>query len=218
MGGLSSYLTIELILLRSRDFRGWWFIRVAAGSAMAIILGIPLLLLTRDFVSAYVSLLGIWYLLSALMLDTSLKAKECGLIELVLQRFGGMYLAVKYAIYLSITVLSSVLTVTSFLVVSLSIGARIRTLIPLLSMCFFGSTLFITITMVLVIGVGGRRVLDSFSYAVGGLLLIMLFTPYLWEDTLTGPAALVAIGGSILTAILMARHFGKADKSKLLNN
>ena len=213
--GISEFLVMELTLLGGGGSRKWWFVRTIVASILLIISGLSLLLLMGRLALAHVSLVGMWYIISALMVSAHLRAKETGIIEVILQRMGGTYLTMNYAIYFAASLIASLMTV-AFLFISLGMEAEPSDIFFLLSMCFLGSVMFTTTTMILIVAVGGRRILDAFSYLMGGLLLIMLIVPFFLLDSFASSSLIVTVGGSAIFIIIMTKFLIRADRSKLI--
>ncbi len=213
---ISEFLAMELALLGGGGARKWWFARTVAVATFIMISGVFLLLLTERLALAYESLVGMWYLISALMISSHFRAKETGMIEVILQRMGGTYLSMSYAVQMAASVVASLIVVALLSPFTLSIEAEPTDILFLLGMCFLGPIIFTTVTMIVIIAFGGRRILDAFSYSIGGLSLVMLVVPFLLLESFTGSSLVLIAGGSIAFMILMMRYFERVDRSKLL--
>ncbi len=218
---LFKVMKLELsFLLGGRRERLGWFIRTLVVSIAVIWLGPLMSLDLGDLRYVHASSPGLWLLLSAMMLDNLIKVRENDLIEILLQVYGSAYLRARYWFYLAVTYLSSLLLVIILhLITSLLAGfGFLEMSIPLLiTLPFMGSVTFTTATTVVSVKVEGLKLLDTFSEAGAGLMILLLFvTLYLLEVLSCLAYSVVLLVASIMLAFLTDVYLSRHDFPALL--
>jgi len=214
-------VVLELKLLTgSREGRVGWFIRALVASAAIMSLGLLVPLDSGDLRHVYVSLPGMWLLVSTFMLDNTIRVKKSGLIEILLQTYGPPYLRLRYLMYIAAMFLLSILLVLLILLVdSLIIGIETIWIdfLALIVITSLGSSIFATTTVLLSVKIGGLRLLDVFSLVIGGLTFLLTFsTPFLTKILMRELLAYTLLIGAILVVALTAAYLDRHDFPALL--
>ncbi len=210
---VSSLLIADLALLagRKRGRGWWWLLRNALLSIFLITLGIYGVSITGRLILAQTSLIGLWQLVSALMIRAHFEARETGILELILQRMGGAYLTVRYAIYTLFSVALSVLTV---LLSAANPGLSGLDDLPLmLGMCLLGPITYTTVTTALIVAVGGDRILDWFSYAMIASFIAMM-SPLAHPSPLSDWIVIISVLSPLSVALVL--HLGRTDRHRMI--
>ncbi len=221
LNNLTAQITLELTLLvMGRGKRIGWLIRVLLASMAVLSLGLLSSLEFGDLKYIYLSLPGVWLLSSALMMDNTVEIKESGLVKILLQTYGPSYMGVRYLLYTVVTIpLSISFILLGGSIVSLMVGVGLSGLdvLPLLSLPVIGSTALMTVTVLLLVKIGGLRLLDTFSLASGGLTLLLIISmPSILEALKQEMLACMLLVGTFSIAALTTVYLTKHDFPALL--
>ncbi len=183
-------------------------------------LGLLVSLEFGDLRYVYISLPGMWLLVSTFMLDNTIRVKKSGLIEILLQTYGPPYLRLRYIMYVAVMFLLSILLVLLIWLVDsliIGIGTMWIDFLTLIVITSLSSSIFSTATVLLSVKIGGLRLLDAFSLVIGGLTFLLTFsTPFLMEILMRELLTYTLLIGALLVVALTAEYLDRHDFPALL--